>query len=441
MKKFEEIKNAFSFIVSFFVIFISTNTLSTSSLSLNQALELAFKNNLDLKEKQEEVGIATGNKQKLSALFPSSPQINLEYQTDKPFADQGQKSVEISLTQEIEIGGQQFLRNKIGKLHLEQAQKDFSRSEQILAYQVKKLFYENLYLEQRKAVLKTLNSTTAQFSKNAKKRKEDNSITSFESDLWQMEYAGTTLDLQNTISDLNKNRLELAKTLGITEEEIGLIKGQFPTLKTIPSEEDLLNLAKDNRLDLKKMNLQVAEKNKAYAFSKRALIPNPQISVGYIQDTSVISGSDFNGNTATTSSLGDSKTTDKFLKLGVSINLPIFSGYRGELTKAKHEKQLATLQKQNFERQIEVEVKTLRQRLIGIKTALSQFQEGAGHINENLNQLSQAYQNGNIDYNDFLANQDRLIKAKLQYLDARWTMTEIQLDMELATGLVKGDTP
>jgi len=435
------IKTTLSLLLAFFALLYPAQILAESLLTIDKAIQMTFQNNLDLKEKQAEVGIAKGEKQKLSAILPSSPQINLQYQTDKPFANEGQKGVQVSLSQEIEIGGQQFLRHKVGKLQLQKSQKDFGRYNQFISNQVKKLFYKTIYLQQKKSALQLLSTTSQSFSGNAKKRAQDNTITSFESDLWQLENANVTLELNVTNSELKEARLNLAKLLGTTEDELGIPTGVFPYLKNIPSESELLNLAQNQRLDLQKLNLEVLQKGKSYALAKRSLIPNPQLSLGYAQDTAIISGTDFNGANAITSNLGDAKQTDKFLQMGVSINIPIFSGYRGELTKSKHEKQLAVFQKQNFEKQIEVEVKSLRQRLVNIKNVIGQFQGYAGNIDRNLKQLSQAYQNGSVDYNNFLTNRDRLIKAKLQYLDARWTLAETQLDLDLATGESKGVKP
>lgn len=423
-------------------LFVSTRpVLAAPGLTLAQALHLALRESPDLKITQADLLVAKGKKKKHSALLPSEPEIELNYTTDRGFSSEGEKSLDVSLSQEIEIGGQLFLRRKIGKLEEEKAQKELSHAQILVLARVKELYYQAIYLRQKIQILSRVSSSNRDFVSNAQKRVADSTLSAFEANLWKMEDASVSLELNLAKAELSATCEDLAYHLGISSEDLGEIKGKWVVSNKLPTETELLNLATTHRADLKKLEITAQQKDREYALSKRSLIPNPALSVGFSKETSIISGDDFDGAPATTTTLGEAKKTDKYWQMGVAFKLPIFSGHAGDIATSKAEKAVALAQKEALNKTIVTEIKTFRQKLLYAQKVVRNYQAMSITVDSDFNKLQEAYQKGNIDLDTYMNNRERLSRAKLQYLDAKWIMTQTQIALEKATGKIEGVAP
>lgn len=424
-----------NFLVVFLaIVLIVVPAYAQQNITLEDSLRLAFENNSELKIKRAKVEVARGEKQKKSALFPSGPRLGLDTTTDSVFKNEGMLGVEASLSQEIEVAGQRGLRKKVGTLGWEKSKTQLQWFENQLRAEVRVRFYEILYLQQRRDVLQNVVSTNQTLSRFANQRRDQGVLSPFESRLWNMDYANAVAELNVTKADLESARANLAWLMGIDVQTLGRLVGDLPRPKRVLTKTDLAGAAYARRADFKSAILNVEETEKTYRLSKRSLIPNPEVSLGIVHERDVIEGGEFDGNSAITGALGENRSTDHKLRVGMSLTLPLFSGARGEVTKTKALHDIARYKKQNLETRIAADVtRTQKSLLLAQETVARYVNSGAG-FGSDLQLLKDAYQKGNIDADTYLNRRDRLVTARLNYLDSRWMISKHQAELELVSG-------
>lgn len=421
-------------LISLIMVSVVVPAYAQQTVTLENSLRLAFENNADLKIKRAKVEVARGEKQKQSALFPSAPRLDLDTTTDSVFKDEGQFGLEASLTQEIEVAGQRGLRKKVGTLGWERAKTDLQWFESRLRAKVKVTFYEVLYLQQRRDVLQSVAATNQGLSRFASERQSQDVLSPFESRLWNLDFANAVAELNGTKADLERVRADLAQLMGIDISVLGRLSGAFPQAKKPLSKAYLLGTAYARRADLKSAILNVEETEKSYRLSKRSLVPNPEVSLGIVQERDVIEGSEFDGSPAVTGALGDFRSTDRSMRVGMSITLPILSGARGEVIKAKARHEIARYKKQRLETGIAADVTSTQQSLLLAQETVARYAGSQTGFGSDLQLLKDAYQKGNIDADAYLNRRDRLVSARLRYLDARWLIVKHEAELEFVSG-------
>jgi len=407
---------------------------ASESLTLNEAIQTTFQNNPELKAKQASLEAAQGEKKRQSAPLPNSPRVGIQGSTDVAFENEGEYKFEAGLSQEFEIGGQRGLRKQIGSLELEKAKKDLEWFQHRLVLEVKQAFYRLLYLQQKKQILEDIAASNKELARFASQRQNQGLITSFEGDLWRLEDADSFSDLSTTNAERNEARLNLKKILGDETIEIERVSTPWPKEFSLPSEEQLLEIALSGRADLQRQQLEIQQKEKAYQLAKRSRIPNPDFSFGYTREKSLFGGGDFTGNPAVVGGISNLSKTDELFRFGLSFPLNIFAGKKGEIAKAQAEKKVADYEKESLQKRISKDLKDFRERLILARKIVLHYQASAANLDKNIQLLKEAYQKGNIDVATYLNYRDRLIKAKLKFLEARFRLTESLTSLELASG-------
>ena len=125
---------------------------NADQLSIKGAVALAIENNLELKSFRESLGIARGQLTG-AMLFPINPEIEIAYFNANPSERAGRASeYSLSLSQELEIGGQREHRQRIAQSTIEMVEAEIGRAQWMLVRDVRETFYQFL-LQQEKLEL------------------------------------------------------------------------------------------------------------------------------------------------------------------------------------------------------------------------------------------------------------------------------------------------
>lgn len=414
--------------------------LAQEALTLEQAIRTAFEHSPDLKREEAELARARGEKQSLAALLPSPPKIGVVGETDAAFANEGEYALAASLSQELEIGGQRGLRRKLGSLEFDKATQRLEWTRQQVRLEVKQAFYRLLYLQEKETVFARLAGSNRELARLASMRAAQGTLTAFDRNLWTLEDTTSDAELKGVEAEQAEARRVLAQLLGSDDASAhsipaipGRVSGVWPSQFQLPSKEELLSLALSDRADLKQLALDMEQKDAAYRLAKRARLPNPELSVGYARGRDKIGQDEFNGDPAVINGISGATLEDEKLLFGLSIPLPMFSGQKGEIAKAKADAQKGAYEKAALERRIAQEVDAFYTRLFLSQDVVARYQK-QNSIDADLSALNTAYQRGNVDVATFLNYRDRLIRAKLDMLDAKWALVEALTSLELASG-------
>ncbi|MEK7672222.1 MAG: hypothetical protein AAB344_08390, partial [Bacteroidota bacterium] len=87
--------------------------LAQERVTLSQAIDEALRMNPSLQAKRLTTGLAEADRKRFGSFFLSNPEFEYESRSDRRYGNQGEGGQSFSLTQEVEILGQQFLRRSI----------------------------------------------------------------------------------------------------------------------------------------------------------------------------------------------------------------------------------------------------------------------------------------------------------------------------------------
>jgi cobalt-zinc-cadmium efflux system outer membrane protein len=166
---------------------------------------------------------------------------------------------------------------------------------------------------------------------------------------------------------------------------------------------------------------------------RRERLPRPTLSVGLENERSRFGGDDFKGVPFGPEgvSLAD---TDRFLVLEVSLAIPLLDRNRGAIASALAEAHAARAEAELAAREATSELRLLQARGAALSDAHAVLHGAVGLAGENLGLLEQAYEAGKIGLSDLLVEKDRVLRARLQFIDVETELLETQLTLAASAG-------
>ena len=118
-----------------------------SSITVEEAVQMALEQNLGLKAQEQDLGIARGELFKAKVFV--NPELELSGETDALFANEGEGVHSIGLGQTFFVGPKRRYRIGIAELNLGRTRKAIENSQRLLVAEVKDAFYTILLLQEK----------------------------------------------------------------------------------------------------------------------------------------------------------------------------------------------------------------------------------------------------------------------------------------------------
>src|SRR5712692_1227077 len=307
-------------------------------LDLETAIRLALEQNLELKAKREELGIAEGRSIRANLFLQSNPELegdvgNFKVTKGEPAFARNQTNYGFSLSQEFEIGGQPRYRREAAQRNFEKVRFEVSDLERILRFRVSELF------------LKLLNAQA--------KIKQAEQIVDFRSRLYEASKARLTLgdipEVQVTVAEfeLNKAKSDLISFQREYQELLSRLKTELAlervelvrdlTRQPFPfSFDELLKSALEKRPDLAAFDQEKKVTEAEELLTRAERIPNVKLGVFYDRE----------------------KQEGGYIAGGrISIPIPLWDRKQAELREALARKSIANINHLNLRQSIEKGVK------------------------------------------------------------------------------------
>ena len=261
-------------------------------LSLEQCLDLAFKNNKQIQEKEKQVTIAEGVVKEAKAGF--WPTLNYQFKRDEsdlpqyeigPFYEKTEFMGGVNASVPLYTGG--MLRNnlKLARFQLETAKEDLRKAKQQLIYDVKQAYY-NVWLAEK--VVQVQEASYHNLDQHVNRvRSHYNAETASKLDLMRAQVQRDTLK-PKVISAQNQlvlAKLRLATLIGYPKDqpyrtEYDAAKLEMPDSVAM-SLEQILNEAYQNRPELHQIQKLTEINQLLTKMQKAGYKPNVGLSVGY----------------------------------------------------------------------------------------------------------------------------------------------------------------
>ena len=300
------------------------------SLTLQQAIDFALKNNTDVKTQEEAIRIARAQYiQKRSSILP---QVNLTVESEHlnnagATVSDGNTGNEIfsmmEVSQPVFSFGKLSQGIAIYQYAIQIQELKLEESKQSVIYQIASAFYDILLQEELVKVNEDALKTAEEHLQVAQLRFEQGINTQFDVTRAKVDIANRRPDLISARNELLKARQSLNQILNLPSNTVIKIDGKLNYLEYNPDSQKAWNIALENRPGLKSQKLTIQQNETNFHLRKALYTPNIYVGGDYTLVHSKFQGHDS----------FDSQSWTGYVKL----TMPIFDGLNisGQIKEAK----------------------------------------------------------------------------------------------------------
>jgi outer membrane protein len=331
------------------------------SLTLDEALAFALRNNAGVLLKQEDVQKAKASiAESRAALMPAlTAKASLADTRGLYGKDVNQASSQLSVKQYLYKGGAIGNTIKQNEFFLAATEAGLDAAKQEIALNVKRAFYTLLLAEKFAALNKSILENTRAHQAAVKERYAFGEAS--ESEVLSMEQAlGRVQDAyDSSLNELDSGRAVLNNVLFVQDDVVITLKGELSCEPEAVAYDEAFLKAMRMRPQIRQYEAQEKQSEKALEVAKADSRPSVYASWDYYS--------------ATRATASAAKNNNDYNILGVTISWPVFDGWA---TKAKVQRALADLKQSRLSKEkvikdIRLEVKNA---YLGLKNSLSFMQ-------------------------------------------------------------------
>ena len=388
--------------------------------TLEKAMAHALENNLELKAAKQKVEVSKAEWLGAKAL-PFNPEVEAEQSSDSRYANEGEKSVRLGLSQELEIFGQRWVREDAAKYRWEAAQAEYSRLENSLIAGLREAFLNQLFFQKRRYTLMAVSEFDKEIWDSAQKRFAEGAIRQINLDLTRVEYNRARAEFLKADLEWTAGRLRLNRLLGLADPLVETkFTGEliFPPLKL--TAEQAIQLALKHRGDFQAVQFEAKAAHKDLSLARREALPNLNLGIFYEREKSA------------TENLRDD---DKLLGFSIGLPLPLLNRNQGGRVRAFANMRFAELLASSAGLDVKAQAAEAHKRLSSAQELLQLYGDLETRLDKDLELVRKAYLQGQIPIEDYLTQKDHFLQAKLDFLDAYKNYSEARSALEQAVGL------
>ena len=391
-------------------------------LSIDEAVDYAMKNNLDLKSKREELNMAKGN---LTAAitYPFNPEIGLEgrsllssgedTKTQYRFGEKNEYTLYLSQT--LETGGQRGIRKDIALKNMDAVQLEITDIERLLTGEVKREFYNLTSLEDKLKLVELSVDLSQKLLDVAEKRFRSGDAPKMDVNLAKVEFKGRENERTKVMGLLFLSKARLSSLLGLSPDTEITLKGDLDGLNSLNglnSLSGLKEMAMKSRPDFIGLEIKGRAADREISLTKAEVSPDIRVSLLYNRDYD-----------------------KEVYGAGVSIPIPIINRNRGQIETLTAQKIRFNAQRESLKLLIDKEVESAYLRLDSAKRSVELLKnEILPQLSENVDSLKRAYDAGRIGIYTVILEQQKLASNTAAYYDSLFEYNSALSDLEVATG-------
>lgn len=371
------------------------------SITMEEAVSYALKNNPEIQGLRLEESIAKGQREKAGLLFPSNPSIEGSLsKKDMPLEEGGGKVTNygVKLSQEIEIAGQRGFRIEVAEREISRVALEVRDRERVLTSDVKDTFARALALKNRKVLNEEIVKLQEQLLGFSKVKFQAGDISALDVNLAEVELSKAKKELLSTTREYRESLLALQQILGMRPDGAFSIDGELPSdMKALPDKENLKLATASERPDAKASLFEIEKTKAVLSLVKREAIPNVTLSGFYNRD-------------------------ERLNEVGIELSFPIpfIDRKQAEKKEAQAKAAQAEIKSEGLRKTIDKEFEQAYSDLSAAAEELNLFKsEIMSKVAENLSLLNLAYKEGKIGYFEVRLAHKETIETQFAYLESR----------------------
>lgn len=385
--------------ISVIVIILSAS--NVFSMTMDEAVSHALKNNPEIQAVRLEEDIVKGQLEKARLLLINNPTVEGEVSKKEKPIEEGSgkyKNYGIKLSQEFEIAGQRGLRIDVAEKGLIRVASEIRDKERTLASEIKDVFVRTLALKKKVELRKEVVRLKESLLNFTKIKFHSGEVSGLEVNLAEVELSKAKVELLSTEREYRESILTLQMAMGAKPSPDFKVQGELaPGIPSIKDKEDIKKLALIQRPDLKASSFEMERSQSTLNLAKREAVPNVTLSGFYDRD--------------------EQRNT---VGLALSIPLPLFDRKQAERREAKVRLEQARIKLSGLERAIDKEIEEAYTNLTSTIEELSLFKEEImNRAMENLELMGLAFKEGKIGFFDVRLAQRDTIETQFAYIDSQ----------------------
>ncbi len=398
-------------------------------LALPQIVEFSLQNNGDLKSFREEKGLHDAGKVR-AALLPN-PTLDVEAGTGVLTGSSAENSLSIGISQEFPLAGKRAKRLTIAAEELQVYRWQLADRERIVREEVKNAFHAAIFAARRFELAERAVELNRQLLDVTKERLAAGDIPELEMNLVKVELArseGARIDIARAVT---QSRARLYNFMGLPGGEApvltGTLEAEVPLSRSL---DELQQLARENRPDLKALQAERKRGEADTALARAEGVPNLTAGVAFRRDTTAMEIGGVEG-----------KDTAYTIGLKLSLPIPLFDRNQAGVQQALARRSSTESRLLAVGRNVEREVETACSSYLNSEKILSLYKRDIiPQLEENLQLTREAYRLGEVGILAVIAEQKKFYEVNEAYLLAlhdRQTAL-VRLESAVASDLTGG---
>ena len=357
-----------------------------AGLTLDELLRDALAHNHDLAAARAQVDAAFGRLTQ-AGLRPN-PRLELSNESDRPFANDGEYTRSIGITQDFPITGRLTRARDVARVDVARALAEVNETERTLFGEIATSYYEIVALDARIALRARLISIDESLVSDSTDRQKAGEVS-------ELDVNTATLELERLRQEhtaLTGERAVAVKRLagwvGYAVDATPTVDTTLPPVVAPPPLNELTDQALNRRTDLRLLTLAADRAQAEILLAQAASWEDWSVSLGVRQDKLAIVGA-------------PTQPADRALMLMLAVPLPLFNRNQGTRAAAMAQGRAAVEQRAALTLRIENEVAGRHEQVTRLLTALHAYTERTLPLSRRNTDLARdAYRQGQLSIAD-----------------------------------------
>jgi outer membrane protein, heavy metal efflux system len=415
----------------------------TVRLTSQEAVARALVESPEIVRQRLAIDRARAERLRVSNFFPSLPEAEYSRTTDAPFNAKGEGEWEIGLTQEIEIGGQSFLRRNAAEAGVAQTELEVRAAELALRAEVRGAFARLAAAEARVHLLDTLVGFARRLDTIAGRLLGAEEISELDRNTVRIERGRAEIERLNAMTSVVDAQSDMAGLLGLPSGTIVTTTPSLADPSFVRSTLDTVSLietqlaAGDESVMQRRPDWRAIERGRERlrlerSLAGRAWIPNIQLGLS-LRNEIVLDGEDISGGS-------EAIRNDKSLgfHIGMQVPLPLPGLYNfgsGDVAIADVEMASLDAERHVLVARVRADVARAAGRLRNAARAYEIYTvEIAPLVRRNLELLERGYVAGELGATQVITEQEQILRTGEALIEAELEFNEALADFDRAVG-------
>lgn len=405
-----------------------------SPLSLEDALRFAREHHPELRIARAFLGVARADST-FAGVHPFNPELEVQsVRGGESFGSSAQSSVEVGVRQELDLWGKRGQRRVVASARSRTAAAEVETRIQAIESAVRARFQRMLFLQERLVLLTEFAELDRRVAASTAARVRDGAITPLTGRFIELDFLGTESQRMRARSDLRQSAYALGAALGGAVTDTLRLSGTIAIDSLRPTGNAVVARALQNRRDADLLRRIVEERQAELRLAGREGRPNLTIGIGVSREVQSFEGSGFSGDPSIVGGISGARFVDHLWRAAVSVPIPLWQRNQGARARAAAGILLAQAEYEGLLSRIQLEAAAAAVRFREAGELYRVYLDRTARLHSDLALMREAYMDGRISLDSYLAEKGRLVDTLTAQLEAAEAYWEARAALEAEVG-------